>query len=98
MDMSINILLQATRVLSFGNYDDVELSMTYNYLTALDNEILNDYFNTCTILAYNNDLELYIEIVETLIIVFEEREEYEKCAKLIRKKEESINIINTNKI
>jgi hypothetical protein len=98
MDMSINILLQATRVLSFGNYDDVELSMTYNYLTALDNEILNDYFNTCTILAYNNDLELYIEIVETLIIVFEEKEEYEKCAKLIRKKEESLNIINTNKI
>ena len=96
--MSINILLQATRVLSFGNYDDVELSMTYNYLTALDNEILNDYFNTCTILAYNNDLELYIEIVETLIIVFEEKEEYEKCAKLIRKKEESLNIINTNKI
>ena len=98
MDMSINILLQATRVLSFGNYDDVELSMTYNYLTALDNEILNDYFNTCTILAYNNDLELYIEIVETLIIIFEEREEYEKCDKLIRKKEESINIINQNKI
>jgi hypothetical protein len=98
MDMSINFLLQATRVLSFGNYDDVELSMTYNYITALDNEILNDYFNTCTILAYNNDLELYIEIVETLVIVFEEREEYEKCAKLIRKKEESINIINTNKI
>ena len=96
--MSINFLLQATRVLNFGNYDDVELSMTYNYLTALDNEILNDYFNTCTILAYNNDLELYIEIVETLIIVFEEREEYEKCAKLKKKKEESIKIINTNKI
>ena len=98
MDMSINFLLQATRVLSFGNYDDVELSMTYNYLTALDNEILNDYYNTCTILAYNNDLELYIEIVETLIIVFEEREEYEKCVKLKAKKEESINIINQNKI
>ena len=96
--MSINFLLQATRVLSFGNYDDVELSMTYNYLTALDNKILNDYYNTCTILAYNNDLELYIEIVETLIIVFEEREEYEKCVKLKAKKEESINIINQNKI
>jgi hypothetical protein len=98
MDMSINFLLQATRVLSFGNYDDIELSMTYNYLTALDNDILNDYFNTCTILAYNNDLELYLEIIETLILVFEEREEYEKCAKLKVKKEESINIINTNKI
>ena len=86
--MSINFLLQATRVLNFGNYDEVELSMTYNYITALDNEILNDYFNTCTILSYDNDLELYIEIVETLILVFEEREEYEKCAKLKRKKEE----------
>ena len=95
--MSINFLLQATRVLNFGQYDDDELSMTYNYLTALDNEILIDYFNTCTILSYNNDLELYIEIVETLILVFEEREEYEKCAKLKKKKEESINIINTNK-
>jgi hypothetical protein len=98
MDMSINFLLQATRVLNFGHYDKVELSMTYNYITALDNEILNDYFNTCTILSYDNDLELYIEIVETLILVFEEREEYEKCAKLKRKKEESIKIINTNKI
>ena len=96
--MSINFLLQATRVLNFGNYDEVELSMTYNYITALDNEILNDYFNTCTILSYDNDLELYIEIVDTLILVFEEKEEYEKCAKLIKKKKESINIINTNKI
>ncbi len=96
--MSINFLLQATRVLNFGNYDEVELSMTYNYITALDNEILNDYFNTCTILSYDNDLELYIEIVETLILVFEEREEYEKCAKLKNKKEQSINIINKNKM
>lgn len=95
--MSINFLLQATRVLNFGHYDDVELSMTYNYITALDNEILNDYYNTCTILSYDNDLELYIEIVDTLIMVFEEREEYEKCAKLISKKEQSINIIKTNK-
>ena len=98
MDMSINFLLQATRVLNFGNYDEVELSMTYNYITALNNEILNDYFNTCTILSYDNDLELYIEIVETLILIFEEKEEYEKCTKLKRKKEESIKIINTNKI
>ena len=96
MNMSINFLLQATRVLNFGNYDEVELSMTYNYITALNNEILNDYFNTCTILSYDNDLELYIEIVETLI--FEKKKEYEKCTKLKRKKEESIKIINTNKI
>ena len=98
LDMTVNFLLQATRVLSKNNYDEDELVMITNFINAVDNEILNEYFNSCTILSYNNDLELYIEIVETLILVFEDREEYEKCAKLIKKKEESINIINTNKI
>ena len=96
--MTINFLLQATRVLHFGNYDEDELSMFYNYLTALDNEILNDYYSTCTILSYDNDLELYVEIINALISIFEEREEYEKCLKLKSKKEESIIIMNNKTI
>ncbi len=96
--MTINFLLQATRVLHFGNYDEDELTMFYNYLTALDNEILNDYYSTCTILSYDNDLELYVEILDTLISIFEEREEYEKCLKLKSKKEESTIIMNNKTI
>ena len=96
--MNFNFLLQATRVLNVGNYDEEELTMIYDFITSLDNDILNDYNNTCTILSYDNDLELYIEIIDSLILVFEEREEYEKCAKLKKKKEESIKIININKI
>ncbi len=96
--MTINFLLQATRVLHFGNYDEDELTMFYNYLTALDNEILNDYYSTCTILSYDSDLELYVEIVNALINIFEEREEYEKCLKLKSKKEESIIIMNNKTI
>jgi hypothetical protein len=42
-DMSFNFLLQATRILHVGNYDEDELIMIYNYLIALDNEILNEY-------------------------------------------------------
>ena len=96
--MTINFLLQATRVLHFGNYDEDELTMFYNYLTALDNEILNDYYSSCTILSYDNDLELYVEIINALIFIFEEREEYEKCFKLKSKKEESIIIMDNKKI
>ena len=96
--MTISFLLQATRVLHFGGYDEDELLMIYNYLTALDNDILNDYFSTCTILSYENDLELYIEILTATIVIYEDREEYEKCLKLKSKKEESITIINNNKI
>jgi hypothetical protein len=98
MNMTINFLLQATRVLHFGNYDEDELTMFYNYLTALDNEILNDYYSSCTILSYDNDLELYVEIINALISIFEEREEYEKCFKLKSKKEESIIIMDNKKI
>jgi hypothetical protein len=93
MDKSFSFLLQATRVLHIGNYDDVELKMIYGYVTSLDNEILNSYYNTCTLLTYYNDLELYIEIVEALILIYEENEEYEKCITLKNKKEESIKIM-----
>lgn len=93
--MSFNFILQATRVLHVGNYDEDELHMIYNYLVSLDNDILNDYFTTCTIFSYNNDLELYMEILEVLIGVFEEREEYEKCGELKNKINQSIKIIKT---
>jgi len=97
-NMSFNFLLQATRILHVGNYDEDELVMIYNYLIALDNDILNDYHNTCTILSYDNDLILYMEILDTAITIFEEREEYEKCQLLKVKKEESINITKNKTI
>jgi hypothetical protein len=98
MDMSVSFLLQATRVLHVDNYDEEELTMIYNFVINLDNEILNDYNNTCSILSYDNDLELYIEIVDSLIVIFEEREEYEKCELLLFKREESKQIINSKTI
>ena len=96
--MNLNFLLQATRVLSVNNYDENELIMIFNFMTAIDNEILNDYNNTCTIISYDNDLQLYIEILDELINIFEEREEYEQCQLLKNKKEESINITNNKTI
>jgi hypothetical protein len=97
MDMTSNFLLQAMRVLHVGNYDEDELVMVTNFVVAVDNEILNDYNNTCTILTYDNDLELYVEILDALISIFEEREEYEICSVLKEKKEDA-EIIIKNKI
>jgi hypothetical protein len=96
--MNVNFLLQATRVLQVGNYDEDELIMVFNFMTAIDNEILNEYFNTCTIISYDNDLQLYIEIIDVLIKIFEEREEYEKCEILVNKKEESLIIMENKTI
>jgi hypothetical protein len=98
MNMTVNFLLQATRVLSKNNYNEDELVMITNFMCGIDNEILNEYNNTCTILSYNNDLELYIEILDALINIFEEREEYEICEELIHKKDEATIITLTKTI
>ena len=98
MNMSVNFLLQATRVLSFNNYDEDELKMVYDFMISIDNEILNDYNMSCSIIIYNNDLELYVEVLDALINIFEDKEEYEKCQLLIDKKEESLIILEKNTI
>jgi hypothetical protein len=98
MEMTFNFLLQATRVLTIGNYDEDELIMVFNFMIAIDNDILNDYNNTCTIISYDNDLQLFIEILDTLIGIFEDREEYECCVMLKDKKDDAITIMKSKTI
>ena len=86
MNMSVSFLLQATRVLHVGNYDD-EVRMIYDYIRNVDNDMIFEYINKKTILSYNNDLELLIEIIDRMIEILEETEEYEKCLVLKNKKE-----------
>lgn len=92
--MSINFLLQCVRILHNGDFDDTEIRMIYDFLKNLDNSELISYFNTNSVLSYKNDLEFYIEVIDMLIKVLEEKEEYEKCIILRDKKEESVDIIN----
>ena len=87
MNMSVSFLLQATRVLHVGNYDDDEVRMIYDYIRNVDNDMIFEYINKKTILSYNNDLELLIEIIDRMIEILEETEEYEKCLVLKNKKE-----------
>jgi hypothetical protein len=67
--------------------------MIYDYLRNLDNVALNDYFSSYSVLQYNNDLELCVEVIDKMIKIFENREEYEKCQVLLTKKEESLDIM-----
>jgi len=91
--MSINFLLQAVRIIHIGNYDDTEIRMIYDYLRNLDNSVLFDYFNSYSVLQYNNDLEFCVEVIDKMIKILEDKEEYEKCQILLNKKEESLDII-----
>ena len=92
--MSINFLLQAVKIIHKGGYNDNELKTIYDYLRNLDNTVLNSYFLANAVLQYNNDLEFCIEVIDRMIKILEEKEEYEKCQVLLNKKEESLDIIN----
>jgi hypothetical protein len=92
--LKLNFLLQATRILHVGNYDEDELNMIYNFMSTIDNSILITYNESKTILSYSSDLELYVEIVDTLINIYVEREMYENCQILMKKKEQAITILN----
>ena len=94
----MNFILQATRILHIGNYNDNDIKMIYEFTKSLDNNILNDYFNKNSIILYENDLTLYLEIVDALIKIFENKEDYEKCVILMNKKKESLDIMNKKTI
>lgn len=94
--MSINFLLQIIRILHVGDYDDTDIQMIYDYLRKMDNETLIDFNKNNSVLSYNNDLELCIEIMDKIRYILETKEEYEKCQIIKNKKELSQDIINNN--
>jgi hypothetical protein len=92
MEVSFNFLIQATRVLNIDEYYEDDLNMIYKFLLSLDNETLIDYYKKQTLIGYQNDLELYLDIVDSLINVFEITEEYEKCEKLLGQKNKTLKL------
>jgi len=97
-EMSINFLLQAVRIIHVGNYTDTEITTIYDFLRNLDNITLNSYFNSHQVLQYQNDLEFCVEVIDAMIKIFEDKEEYENCQILlnIKKDAQSIMLININ--
>jgi hypothetical protein len=91
--MSINFLLQSIRIFHSGNFDDTEIEMTYDHLKRLDDRTLIKFYNTNSILSYENDLEVCIEVLDIIMYILEGREEYEKCAVLKNIKDESLDIM-----
>ena len=87
MEATFKFLLQASRLLSDGNYVDKDVSYIYDFLISVDNFELNEYFRSNTIFSYKNDLELYVEVVDFIISIYEEKEMFEKCGQLMLKKQ-----------
>lgn len=93
MELKFNFLIQATNALKINNNDVNELKTIYNFLLSLDNDTLIRYSGLQTLVTYNNDLELYLEIINSLIRVYEHNQEYERCIELLKQKNNTINLL-----
>ncbi len=94
--MNFNFLIQATRVLNQNDIDNAELELITNFILTADEEILYDYSSTCSLITYDTDLDLYLEILEILLKIYEEKEEYEVC-EIIKNKLDDVITIKNNK-
>lgn len=96
--MNINFIIQSMMILSQDDCSDDELRMVYDYLLFLDYDALFSYVLKNTLPKYENDLFIYIEVVDKAIKIFEKTEEYEKCYKLKMKRDLALEIINEYKL
>lgn len=90
--MSVNFMLRAIKSIHYGDVDDNDMETIFSFILKLDNDELNHYFSTNTVVSYKNDLELCIEIITSLIKIYELEEKYERCNVLLNKKKEAISI------
>ena len=96
--MNFNFLIQATKVITIGAYDESELELILNFLIAADEELLSELNDTCSLISYDNDLMLFLEILEALLVIYEDREEYEICEIIKNKIDDVHDIINKKTI
>lgn len=83
---SFDFLMQATRVLNLDKYDDFDINIIYQWVNLLSDETLHKYNWTNTIPSYVSDLELLVDIINSLINIYESNENYEKCNVLFKLK------------
>ena len=76
--ISFNLLLQTIKSLDVNNHTKEDLDMVYEILLSIDNDTLNHYHSNNSIFIYDNDLDLFIVIIKIVILIFEEKEQFEK--------------------
>lgn len=92
--MSYDFLMQAIKILHTKVDDKSDLDFVYDYIVQTSDKTILDYKKKITIISYDNDVELFIEIINKLIKIYESEnhEEYEKCNVLLNKKNRTLQL------
>lgn len=92
MEENFLFLLQSTKLIKSGDYNQDDIDFINELVLSIDNDLLIDYNSNITISSLGNDLDFYIKVVNFLIKYFEDEENYESCFFLKKKLDESLDI------
>lgn len=95
-DFKINYIIHALKILHTEEKNEMNMNFLYEYVLLTDIDTLKLYKEEKTIIP-NSDLEIFIDIIDSLILYNENVEDYERCHRLKIKKLECQKILN-NKI
>lgn len=84
-DFKINYLIYALKILHTEEKNEMNMNFLYEYVLLTDIDTLKLYKIEKTIVP-NSDLEIFIDIIDSLIFYYENIEDYEKCHRLKIKK------------
>ncbi len=90
-DFKLNYLLEALKILHTEEKNEMNMNLLYEYILLTDIDTLKIYKKEQTITP-NNDLDIFMEIIDSVIEYYEINEEYERCDRLKNKKIECQNI------
>jgi hypothetical protein len=85
-DFYFDYLLQAVKVLHTGNNNSYELNTVYEWILVVDDETILHYKKINTVVSFDSDFDLFVDLIDYLIGIYEKIEDYERCEKLLNKK------------
>jgi len=92
MEENFLFLLQSAKLIKSGHYNEKDIEFINELVLSIDNNILNGYNKSTSLIILGNDLDFYIKLLNFLIKHYESVEDYEKCQILKNKLDESLKI------
>jgi hypothetical protein len=92
-DLNFDYLLNSVKALHSDNKSGDIIENIYEWVLIADDNLIKNYADRKSLSTYKNDLDLYVSMIDNLIEYYESIEEFEKCERLLNRKNQFIGLL-----